>query len=206
MKIRETGLDDLLVFEREFHKDNRGGLLESFREIDLEPFGCSRFVQDVHSWSSFGVIRGLHYQTGPYAQAKLVRCSVGLIVDVALDIRMGSSTFGKYYSIKLRGPTNHLVFPDTQLYVPVGFAHGFAALNYTDTHVQYKLSNYHSPQHERSIRWDDPDLGIRWFENIGSAPLITSPIVSTKDRNAESWFDYCKHPAFEVRNGKTVCL
>ena len=156
MKIIETEIRDLVVIEPDIFGDERGYFFESFSEREF----CSkvrevRFVQDNESKSRYGVLRGLHFQKPPYAQSKLVRVVKGAVLDVAVDIRKGSPTFGQHVAVEL-SEQNH-----RQFFIPRGFAHGFAVL--TDEVIfQYKCDNYYAPQSEGAVAWNDPDLGIDW--------------------------------------------
>lgn len=161
-----------LVIEPEIYEDSRGFFLESFRLDRFRHLVGSQvaFVQDNHSRSAQKVLRGMHFQLAPRAQGKLVRVVRGAVFDVAVDIRRSSSTFGDWFGVEL-SEDNH-----KQLWIPPGFAHGFLAL--TDpADLLYKVTEYYSPEHDRSIRWDDPEIGIDW-------PLDGEPIVSEKDANA----------------------
>jgi dTDP-4-dehydrorhamnose 3,5-epimerase len=158
----------LLVVPRIF-KDERGFFLESFREEPFLKAGIPRFVQDNHSRSARGVLRGLHYQIHPAAMGKLIRCVHGRIFDVSVDIRRGSPTYGKWVGVELTEDNCKMI------YVPEGFAHGYCALE-EKSEVFYKTTGYYSPQHERAIRWNDPDLHIQW--------PIDEPVLSSKDANA----------------------
>lgn len=172
MKQAETGLAGLLVLRPTAHTDERGFFLESFNARRFEGLtGLDpSFVQDNHSRSSRSILRGLHYQLEPRAQGKLVRVVRGEVFDVAVDIRRSSPTFGRWFGTRLSEENLE------QLWIPPGFAHGFIAL--TDpADVIYKATEYYSPEHDRSIRWDDPEIGIDW-------PLPGDPIVSDKDANA----------------------
>lgn len=170
MKIRETGIEGLLIIEPRVFKDTRGYFIESYRKSWLEDFGdLSEFIQDNQSQSSFGVIRGLHYQKDPYAQTKLIRVTEGQIYDVAADIRKDSPSFGQWFGLEISA-ANHL-----QLLVPAGFAHGFSVLSERAT-VFYKCNTYYHPDSEAGIRFDDPDLRIDWRIDPGDAT------VSAKDR------------------------
>lgn len=170
MKVIEIHMEGLLVLEPKVYKDSRGYFYESFHQERLEQLGIKKqFIQDNQSRSVYGVIRGLHYQKDPFAQAKLVRVTEGSILDVALDIRPGSPSYGKYFSIELSAD-NFL-----QMMIPEGFAHGFSVLSEKAT-LQYKCSQYYHPESEAGIRFDDPDLQIDWKVEPGKA------IVSDKDR------------------------
>lgn len=158
MKIRETGISGLMVIEPDVFGDSRGYFMESFslrkfRELtglDID------FVQDNESKSCYGVVRGLHFQRPPHAQSKLVRVVQGRVLDVAVDLREGSPTYGKHYAIELSGD-NHL-----QMFIPKGFAHGFAVLS-DEAVFQYKCDEYYAPESEDAVAWDDPDLAIDWM-------------------------------------------
>lgn len=157
MKIRETGIDGLLVIEPEVFVDSRGYFMESFSERkfrDLTGLDVD-FVQDNESKSTYGVVRGLHMQLPPHAQAKLVRVVSGRALDVAVDLRKGSQTYGKHFAVELSGE-NHL-----QLFIPKGFAHGFAVLS-DDVVFQYKCDGYYAPESEAAVIWNDPDLAVDW--------------------------------------------
>ncbi|MCE6990467.1 dTDP-4-dehydrorhamnose 3,5-epimerase [Dyadobacter sp. CY323] len=166
MQIRETTIAGLVeIFPRVF-SDDRGMFFESFNKQVFEKHGLPvDFVQDNQSFSKKGVVRGLHFQKAPFAQGKLVRVISGRVLDVAVDIRPGSPTFGKYEIFELRSDTNNIA------YVPEGFAHGFVALE--DTIFSYKCTNIYNKESESGILWNDPDLGIDWG--------VTDPIVSEKD-------------------------
>lgn len=171
MEIIHTELSGLLVFKPKIFGDSRGWFYESWSKKVLEEmnFFCD-FVQDNHAFSAAkGTLRGLHFQKPPYAQAKLVRCSRGKILDVAVDIRENSDTYLKYFSIELSSENK------LQLFIPRGFAHGYLTL-VDDCEVQYKADQYYAPQSEGSIIWNDPTIGIDW--------KVTSPILSEKDARA----------------------
>lgn len=159
------------MLEPKVYEDSRGQFFESFnsRDFQLEVGVSVEFVQDNQSRSISGVLRGLHYQVDPHPQGKLVRAVKGAIFDVAVDIRRSSKSFGEWFAVELT-ETNL-----KQLWVPPGFAHGFLALTPAD--VVYKVTDYYSADHDRSIRWDDPEIAIAW-------PLDADPIVSEKDANA----------------------
>ncbi len=170
MKIRETGIEGLKVIEPKVFRDSRGYFLESYHKSWLEEQGIFHdFIQDNQSRSTFGVVRGLHYQKEPYTQAKLIRVTEGTILDVAVDIRPGSATYGQWYGLEI-SDVNHL-----QLLIPGGFAHGFSVLS-TYATVFYKCDTYYHPASESGVRFDDPDLGIDWKIDLKSA------VISEKDR------------------------
>jgi dTDP-4-dehydrorhamnose 3,5-epimerase len=169
MKIVETGFKGLIIIKPIIYTDTRGYFFESFNQVIFQKTGIFfNPVQDNESKSVKGVIRGLHYQLNPFPQAKLVRVVAGKILDVALDIRKDSLTFGKWFGIELDSENKD------QLFVPHGFAHGFSVLSDTAI-IQYKCDNFFNPQYERGINLNDPSLDIYW--KIGSAV----PIISDKD-------------------------
>jgi dTDP-4-dehydrorhamnose 3,5-epimerase len=167
-----------LLIEPQVFEDDRGFFFESFNQgrFDMLVGEPVEFVQDNHSQSAKGVLRGLHYQIPPVEQGKLVRVSRGAVYDVAVDIRKSSASFGEWVAYELSEDNFH------QLWIPPGFAHGFLAL--TDmTDVLYKTTSYYAPESDRSLRWDDPDIGIAW-------PLDgLTPMVSPKDQAAPSLVD-----------------
>ena len=184
MKIIETAIEDVVIIEPRLFKDERGYFFESFSQREFEEkIRKISFVQDNESKSSYGVLRGLHFQKPPYAQSKLVRVIKGAVLDVAVDIRKGSPTFGKHVAVKLT-EENHL-----QLFIPRGFAHGFNVLS-QEVIFQYKCDNFYAPQSEGALAWDDSDLNINW--RIPTNQII----LSEKDKHHEklkdaSWlFDY----------------
>ncbi len=166
--FKRLEIDGLILVEpRSFH-DERGFFLESFKESEFAAAGITeRFVQDNHSLSVKNVIRGLHYQKEPRAQGKLVRVIKGRVWDVAVDIRPGSASYGKWLGVEL-SEENHLM-----LYIPPGFAHGFASLS-NEVHLLYKCTREYDPALDAGIRWDDPDLAIQW--------PVGNPLLSPKDR------------------------
>lgn len=169
MKIFETGFEGLVVIKPNVYSDSRGYFFENFNQSVFENAGIMFTpVQDNESKSSKGVIRGLHYQLQPNAQSKLIRVIEGKIFDVALDIRRDSRTFGKWFGVELDGDTKD------QVLIPKGFAHGFSVLSDIAI-IQYKCDNFYTPQSERGISVNDPDLDINW--KLGS----TIPIISEKD-------------------------
>ena len=152
----KSNIDEVVIIEPQIHSDSRGYFFESFNQKEFEEKVCkTTFVQDNESKSSFGVLRGLHFQKPPFAQSKLVRVIKGVVLDVAVDIRKGSPTFGQYVSVELTGE-NH-----RQFFIPRGFAHGFSVLS-EEVIFQYKCDNFYSPQSEGAIAWNDPDLNIDW--------------------------------------------
>ena len=174
MKYIKTNIPDVVILEPKIFKDNRGYFFESFRnDIFFQQIGEVKFVQENESMSYFGSLRGLHYQLPPFTQSKLVRVVVGRVLDIAVDIRKGSPTFGKYVSIKLSGDNKK------QLFIPRGFAHGFVVLS-KEAIFQYKVDNYYSISHERGIIYNDPVLNINW--HIKEEDLI----VSEKDKQYPS--------------------
>ena len=159
------------LLETRRFEDERGWFCESYSARNLAEAGVDTvFLQDNHSYSqAAGTVRGLHFQLPPHDQAKLVRCTRGAVFDVAVDIRQGSPTFGRWVGVELSAANGR------QLFVPAGFAHGFATLQ-PDTELQYKVDRYYAPQHDAGIRWDDPDLAIDWH-----LPMGVTPTLSRKD-------------------------
>ena len=156
MNIIKTEIEGLIIIEPRIFKDARGYFFESFSQREFEEKICqTTFVQDNESYSCYGVVRGLHFQQAPFSQAKLVRVVKGVVLDVAVDIREGSPTYGQHAAIELT-EENH-----RQLFIPRGFAHGFAVLS-DEVIFQYKCDNYYAPQSERGIAWNDPALNIDW--------------------------------------------
>jgi dTDP-4-dehydrorhamnose 3,5-epimerase len=168
MEILAGDIAGLFIIEPKVFGDSRGYFFESFHaEHFAQATGYAvNFVQDNESFSQKGVLRGLHRQVEPYAQAKLVRVVQGSVLDVAVDVRPGSPTYGKYQAIVLSAENRR------QFFIPEGFLHGFLTLE-DNTIFQYKCSNYYAPEHEAGIRWNDPDIGIDWG--------ISNPILSEKD-------------------------
>ena len=156
MEVIKTNIEGVIIVEPRIFKDGRGYFFESFSQREFEEKVCkTTFVQDNESKSSYGVVRGLHFQKPPFAQSKLVRVIKGAVLDVAVDIRKDSPTFGQYVSVELTGE-NH-----RQFFIPRGFAHGFSVLS-EEVIFQYKCDNFYSPQSEGAIAWNDPDLNIDW--------------------------------------------
>ncbi|EPO0750444.1 dTDP-4-dehydrorhamnose 3,5-epimerase, partial [Escherichia coli] len=166
MNVIKTEIPDVLIFEPKVFGDERGFFFESFNQkVFEEAVGRKvEFVQDNHSKSSKGVLRGLHYQLEPYAQGKLVRCVVGEVFDVAVDIRKSSPTFGKWVGVNLSAENKR------QLWIPEGFAHGFITLSNIAEFI-YKTTQFYNPSFERVIAWDDPVLNINW--NIKQLPIVS---------------------------------
>ena len=171
MEVIQTKLPDVKIILPRVFGDNRGWFMESWSARNLQEFGIdTEFLQDNHSFSAQkGTLRGLHFQKKPYAQAKLVRCSRGAILDVAVDIRKGSANYGKWVAVELSAENKK------QLYIPRGFAHGFLTLT-DEVEILYKADQYYSPEADRSIVWNDPAIGVEWG--------ITNPILSQKDASA----------------------
>lgn len=171
MEFIKAPLDGLMIIKPKVFGDERGYFLESFRENVFRQNGIDyKFVQSNISKSKFGTVRGLHYQVGEYAQGKLCQVIYGQVLDVAVDIRFGSPTFGKYFS-QLLSEENHL-----QIWIPPGFAHGFSVLS-EEAIFYYKCTQYYYKENERAIRFNDPELKIDW--------KIENPIVSDKDLSAK---------------------
>lgn len=169
MKFINNSLEGLVVIESEIFRDYRGYFLQSYNETQFEEaIGKISFLQDNETKSFKGVVRGLHFQKPPYAQAKLVRCVKGRVLDVALDIRHGSTTYGQHVTVELSGENNKQVF------IPRGFAHGFLVLS-DYAIVSYKVDNKYAPEYDAGIRWDDPILNIQWEVNSDEV------LVSEKD-------------------------
>ncbi len=168
----KTEIPEVIIVKPKVFGDERGFFMETYKKSDFEKAGIDTdFVQDNHSKSVKGVLRGLHYQLEPKAQGKLVRCIKGKVFDVAVDIRKGSPTFGKWVGVELSSE-NKLM-----LWIPKGFAHGFLTLS-EEAEIVYKVSgSEYSPEYDRSIRWNDQDIGIEW-------PLKGEPILSEKDKTA----------------------
>ncbi len=169
--FQDLGISGLKLIKPRIFEDERGFFMETFKFSEFSRAGIEVvWVQDNHSMSKKGVLRGLHYQLEPVAQGKLVRVVKGAVFDVAVDIRKGSPTFAKWYGVVLSEQNNYM------LWIPPGFAHGFVALE-DETHLIYKVSGAeYSPSHERTIKWNDPDIGINW--------PIKDPVLSEKDKMA----------------------
>jgi len=182
MKIVTTEIDGLIIIEPAIWSDSRGYFFESFQAERYEKAGIDvPFVQDNEAFSSKGVLRGLHYQLPPFTQDKLVRVISGSILDVAVDIRPASPTYGKYCSVMLSGENKK------QFFVPGGFAHGYICLT-DDVIFAYKCSNYYSKDHEGGIRYDDPTVGIDWQFDLNDA------VISEKDLILPTFGEHRKWP------------
>ncbi len=185
MNFIRTEIEDVVIIEPKVHGDERGYFVETFRADKLEEFLGYKinFCQDNESKSSRGVLRGLHYQLAPAAQTKLVRVIQGRVLDVAVDIRKGSPTFGKHVSVELSGENKR------QLLVPRGFAHAFVVLE-DDTTFAYKVDNYYSPENDRGILFSDNTLGIDWQVVNSELNLSEKDKVQPKLAQTEDIFDY----------------
>lgn len=167
MEYEETDIKGVWVLTPKVFNDNRGYFFEAWKKSDFEAHvGKVDFIQDNESKSSYGVLRGLHYQKGTYSQAKLVRVIKGKVLDVAVDLRKSSPTFGKHVMVELSEDNKR------QLFIPRGFAHGFLVLS-PEAIFTYKVDNIYAPAHETSIRWNDPQIGINW--PIDQKDVVTSP-------------------------------
>ena len=175
MNCYPGGLEGLIVIEPKVFRDDRGFFLEPYNAPRYKSAGIDAdFVQDNHSVSSYGVLRGLHFQTKP-GQAKLLRCTRGKIWDVAVDIRADSKTFGKWWAVELDGESHR------QLFIPVGFAHGFCVLS-ESAEVMYKCSSVYDATYESGIAWNDPEIAVSW--------PVANPIISARDEGNQSLADY----------------
>lgn len=173
MNYKHTEIPGVWIIEPKVFTDARGYFMEAFKEEEFKlNIGNVEFIQDNESCSSEGVLRGLHYQLNPFSQAKLVRVIKGSVLDVAVDLRAGSPTFGKHIVVELTESNKK------QLFVPRGFAHGFQVLS-KEVVFMYKVDNPYMPTHERSIRYDDPEINIRWRQSDD-----ISSVLSEKDSNA----------------------
>ena len=171
MEIIKTKIEGVVIIEPCFFKDERGHFFESFNQKEFEEKVCkTTFIQDNESKSNYGVVRGLHFQKPPFAQSKLVRVVKGAVLDVAVDIRKDSPTFGQHVAVELT-EDNH-----RQFFIPRGFAHGFSVLS-KEVIFQYKCDNFYAPQSEGDIAWDDADLGIDWQISIDEI------LLSEKDKS-----------------------
>ena len=184
MLIQKTNIEGLVIIKPRLFKDARGYFFESFSQREFEEkVRKVNFVQDNESMSSYGVMRGLHFQLPPFTQSKLVRCVKGSVLDVAVDIRKGSPTFGKHVAVELT-EENH-----RQFFIPRGFAHGFSVLS-DEVIFQYKCDNFYAPQYEGAIAWNDPVLGIDWEIPREKAILSEKDSCHSVLRDADWLFDY----------------
>lgn len=184
MEVIKTEIDGVVIIEPRIFNDDRGYFYESFSQREFEEKVCrTTFVQDNQSKSSYGVVRGLHFQKPPYSQSKLVRCIKGAVLDVAVDIRRGSPTFGKYVAVELT-EENH-----RQFFVPRGFAHGFAVLS-EEAVFQYKCDNFYNKESEGSVAWNDPELAIDWRIPAEKVVLSEKDKLSKNIADADFLFDY----------------
>ena len=187
MEVIKTDLEGVLILEPRIFTDGRGYFFESYNQREfLAKTGLDiNFVQDNESFSSYGVLRGLHFQKGEYAQAKLVRVIEGKVLDVAVDIRKGSPTFGKWTAVELSGE-NH-----RQFFIPRGFAHGFSVLSPT-ARFQYKCDNFYAPGQEGAIAWNDPDLAIDWQLPVSAVQLSEKDSHHPLLKDSPYLFEYTK--------------
>lgn len=182
IRVVPTALDGVVIVETAFVRDERGFFMESYHREQYAAHGLTEeLVQDNHSRSARGVLRGIHYQDMNAPMIKLVRCTAGAILDVAVDLRVGAPTFGQAVAVELTAENKK------QLWVPVGFGHAFVTLS-DFAEVQYKCSNYYAPQTEGAIAWNDPDLAIDW--------PIAEPLLSGRDQRALRLAEYLRQPAF----------
>lgn len=178
MKFIKTEIPEVIIIEPTVFRDKRGYFLESFKQQEFEEnIQKTTFVQDNESKSTRGVLRGLHFQKPPFTQAKLVRCIQGKVLDIAVDIRLGSPTYGEHISVELSGENKK------QLFVPRGFAHGFVVLS-DEAVFAYKVDNRYAPDYDLGIKWDDKQLNINW--KIRSEEVI----LSEKDKNLLSFKEF----------------
>ncbi len=182
MKIEKTILEGAVIVEPDVFSDDRGFFIETFQEARYQELlgADAHFVQDNLSCSKKGVLRGLHYQAPPFEQGKLVQVLRGRVLDVAVDIRTGSSTYGKHVTVELSAENKK------QFFIPAGFAHGFMALE-DDTVFLYKCTNVYSKEHDRGMRWNDPAIGITWPAIEGAEPIVSSkdaeaPLLTDADK------------------------
>ncbi len=178
MNLINTNIEGLVLLKPTIYNDLRGYFLESYNKEHIENFlGPINFVQDNESKSSQGVLRGLHFQKPPYSQSKLIRCVSGKVLDVALDLRKKSMTYGLYESTILSGENKNMLF------IPKGFAHGFLVLSHSAV-ISYKVDNYYNPKYESGILWNDPYLGIDW--GVSHEKII----ISEKDKSFKSFNNF----------------
>ncbi len=184
MKIIKTDIEGVVLLEPDIYGDERGYFFEAYSQRRFDEEVCPvRFVQENESKSFYGVVRGLHYQCGEAAQAKLVSVVSGCVLDVAVDIRRGSPTFGRYVAVELSAENKH------QMFVPRGFAHGFAVLS-NEALFQYRCDNYYAPSEERGIAWDDPEIGIDWKVPVDKILLSAKDRLNPTLAEAKDLFEY----------------
>ena len=184
MNVVKTSIDGVVIIEPRIFEDERGYFYESFSQREFEEKACNTvFVQDNQSKSTYGVIRGLHFQRPPYAQSKLVRCVSGKVLDVVVDIRKNSPTFGKFVAVELSGE-NH-----RQLFIPRGFAHGYAVLS-DEAVFQYKCDNFYNKESEGAIAWNDPEINIDWLLPADKVVLSAKDRMNKKLSESVTPFDY----------------
>ena len=184
MNVIKTSIDGVVIIEPRLFKDARGYFFESFNQKEFEEKVChTAFVQDNESKSSYGVVRGLHFQKPPFAQSKLVRVVQGAVLDVAVDIRKGSPTFGQHIAVELTAD-NH-----RQFFIPRGFAHGFSVLS-AEVIFQYKCDNFYTPQNEGAIAWDDPQIGVDWKIPADKAILSAKDAAHPMLKDCDCLFDF----------------
>ena len=184
MNVVKTIIDGVVIIEPRIFEDERGYFYESFSQREFEEKVCNTvFVQDNQSKSTYGVVRGLHFQKPPYAQSKLVRCVSGKVLDVVVDIRRNSPTFGRYISVELSGE-NH-----RQLFIPRGFAHGYAVLS-DEAVFQYKCDNFYNKESEGAIAWDDPEINVDWLIPADKVILSVKDMQNRTLAESVTPFDY----------------
>ena len=190
IEITPTALEGVLIITPKVFGDERGFFQETYHADKFAELGLpTNFVQDNHSRSKRGVVRGLHYQDMRAPMAKLVRCTAGRLLDIAVDLRVGSPTFGKWVGVEL-AEDNH-----RQLLVPVGFGHGFVVLSeYAD--LQYRCTNFYAPETEGAVLWNDPAIGVDWN--------VEEPILSARDQQAQTLAEYLKNPAFYYEMSRPI--
>ena len=187
IRVLPTALPEVVVIETAFVRDERGFFIETYHRQQYAEHGlAAEMVQDNHSQSQRGVLRGIHFQGNPAPMVKLVRCTAGALLDVAVDLRVGSPTFGRWVAEELTAENKR------QLWVPIGFGHAFVALSEI-AEIQYKCSAYYTPSAEGAIAWNDPDLAIEW--------PIAEPMLSKRDQQAMSLMAYLKNPMFRYEQG-----
>ena len=180
--VTKTELEGVLVVDSTVFRDERGFFLEAYHRQRYAEAGVDcEFVQENHSRSGAGVLRGIHYQDLSAPMAKLVRCTLGAILDVAVDLRLGAPTFGRWVGVELTAENAR------QLFVPVGYGHAFLVLGEA-AEVQYRCRGYYAPAAEGAVRWDDPEIGVRW--------PVGNPVLSARDRAAPTLAQYREKPAF----------